>query len=143
MGTSEPVEHVLRSPLPWRDKPVSECGIEHPEHSVTHDELKQRGRQREQKRSGATICAACLDTARRWPAFERDPIGRMSRELQTSGARSCRKRRESLLHAELWALAELVRRHREEFDTLLSGIQGTSNLDEYRRNRGTSRPWGS
>lgn len=125
----EPLSHIARAPLPWRapadndtecGKPVSEFAS-----VISWDEAVELVKAHGQQRSAFLLCMTCLQTAPRhgWrvrdthgvPAqmtFEDFPSDRIARDLG--------KRREQT-DRELRALAELVTRHRQEFDDLMAG----------------------
>lgn len=140
----EPLAHVLRAALPWRDGLVlTECGklpgtgmpvLTVPEFVA---KVKREGRQR----SAMTTCMTCWATAVRhsvtsWAA---DPVGVMSREAgwartwQPGVVRDDPAAR--LFRDELLAIEELVSRHREEFDGIVAGLAGAARLDDARRRR--------
>lgn len=67
----------------------------------------------------ATTCRVCLETAQRWEqGWNTAPDAVVERDLYNTRAwHGSEHRRE--LRLELWALAELVRRHPEEFAALV------------------------
>ena len=123
-STDEPRAHIARAVLPWR-KPSdndTECGKSITEFArvITWDDavalVKKHGRQR----AVFLLCMTCIETTQRYGhraptgqcTFEGEPTERLGREFG--------KRREQT-DRELRAMGELVMRHREEFDDLLSG----------------------
>lgn len=129
------LDHVLRAPLPWRDTKAAECGLAHPQRAITRDEFVARVRQQGQKRAALTTCMTCFETAQRWPAWEHDPVARLSREFKHDVRWRPRQTEETVLARELRALAALVEAHRDEFDAYLAGLAHTPRLDEHRSRR--------
>jgi hypothetical protein len=123
----EPVDHVLRPQLPWRnDAGITECGYDASKvKALTRAEFFERLKEFGQQRTAMLTCMTCSDTARRWGTWEDDPRKALEREIQweTSWRRDDRGVR---LRDELLAIAELVERHRDEFDACI-------NLTEQRR----------
>lgn len=130
------IDHVLRPPLPWRRQQLTECGLPIAGHPVIdRDEAAKRFRDLGRQRASFTLCVTCIQTAGRWPTWEKDPVGCLQRE--TYGGR-----RAESLKFELQALAILVEAHREQYDQLLYDLTGAIQL-EPRRKRGlqTRRPF--
>lgn len=129
----ERVEHVERPLLPWRTQsPRTECGLpvaDHPVMSRSKFEvtLKQLGKQR----MAMVTCMTCFRAAERWPTWEQDPPRALSRECEWGP--TFRAKEGTPIENELRALAELVERHRDEFDALLDSFRGAIRLDEHRR----------
>jgi hypothetical protein len=115
----EPVDHILRPRLPWRsDGAITECGYDASKvTTLTRDEFAQRLKDYGQQRTAMLTCMTCSDTARRWAAWEVDPRQAVSREVawESSWGRDIRDR-EQYLKDELFAIADLIEAHREEFD---------------------------
>lgn len=134
-----PVDHVISAVLPWRFAALpekTECGRDLaniPGDAITYADFYQRA-----KEYGATvrsfrvakmavpatifrpnICQTCWDKCVHFPSWERNPIRRLWRHLDQFGywptggsaERMCR---------ELWALARLADRHRDEFHSLIA-----------------------
>lgn len=144
----EPLGHVLRAALPWRDGPVlTECGkLPGPQMPVmTVTEFITKVKREGQQRSAKTTCMTCWSTAGRhhvvsWGA---DPVGVMHREVGWARTWTPGVVRDDptarLFHTELIAIAELISRHREEFDGLVEGIAAAPSLgDRRRKNRRAS-----
>lgn len=140
----EPLAHVLRAALPWRDGPVlTECG-KHPDAGMTVMSViefiamvKKLG----QQRASLQTCITCWTTACRhkvtsWGA---DPVGVVAREV--SWARTMRPGvvrddpSARLFRDELVAIAELIARHPEEFGNLLAGLAEAPRLADARRRK--------
>ena len=119
----EPISHIARAVLPWRDASDNdtECGKPVTEFArvVTFEEASALWKKHGQQRAAFILCMTCVSTAQRWSprhaahlTFEGEPTERISREFG--------KRREQM-DRELRAMAELVTRHRDEFDDLMAG----------------------
>ena len=67
-----------------------------------------------------TVCQVCWDTCRRWPAWDRNPIQALTRELQTA-----RGSAQGRLRAELWTLARLATTDLDRFDRLVATFTTT------------------
>jgi hypothetical protein len=122
-----PLDHVERPALPWRPARLTECGL--PVESfptIDREAFQARLRELGQQRSGLLTCMTCFDTARRWPAFEDDPVGALGRETYQG------RRGGDGFRNELLAIAALIAAHRQEFAELLEAIGGTVNLAERR-----------
>ena len=119
-----PIVHVVRPTLPWRMSRTgaptpykTECGLPIAGHPViTRAEFLEKIKKQGQQRAYLTTCQTCLDTARRWPSWDEDPVQCLSREV--SGGWNGRTRDPNFKH-ELLALAMLAERHRPEFEELL------------------------
>lgn len=129
---TEELDHVLRPLLPWRDESLTECGLNPAGRAViTRDEALLKFRREGQKRAALTTCMTCLETARRWKSWDEDPVQGMTREVH-------RYPSQDLVRNELWALGELVRRHRDEFDLLLGELGKVDRLEERRQRKASS-----
>ncbi len=121
----EPLSHISRSPLPWRDPADNdtECGKSVAEFArvITWDEAIQMVKGLGRQRAAMFICMTCAETTHRWG--HRDPAGQLTFDENPTErlGREFGKRREQT-DRELRAMAELVQRHRQEFDDLLSGL---------------------
>jgi hypothetical protein len=138
----EPLAHVLRAALPWRDGPVlTECG-KLPDAGMPVLALAEfiaRLKRDGQRRTSLATCMTCWTTASRHQAvsWEADPIGVISREVGWARLDPQRGVRDDptarLFRDELLAIAELISRHREEFDGLVASIAVTPRLGDRRR----------
>ena len=121
----EPVDHILRPRLPWRDpaaKALTECGLDASAVStLTRAEYDRRLKDYGQQRTAITTCMTCSNTAHRWRAWDDDPREAVGREVswESPGYRRSADRGRQLLD-ELIAMAELVERHRDEFDEIMA-----------------------
>lgn len=114
----EPVKHIARPPLPWRDPALvdTECGRPSQDFAAV---VSQAEAAAEVKRDGIQrarygFCMTCIDRLR-WDgltAWDTNPSKRLGREIG-------HHRREALLNKELRALAELATQHADEFRALV------------------------
>jgi len=112
----EPVDHVLRPQLPWRQAAgITECGFDASKvRTISREEYFARYKDLGQQRCALLTCMTCSTTAQRWGTWEDDPRKAMEREIQwEAGWRTDRGTR---LRDELVAVAALVEAHREEFE---------------------------
>lgn len=142
----EPMEHVLRSPLPWRahEEAKTECGklALDVAKTITFDELVRKVKDQGQQRAAMSTCMTCMGRAdfRRSQDWDACPGSLIARESQHEpGHAWAAVHEDSLLDRELRALAALVEAHREEFDGYINGLQSTISLAERRRAKGRSR----
>jgi hypothetical protein len=116
----EPVDHILRPQLPWRNSGgITECGYDASKvKTLTRDEYLARLKDLGQQRSAMLTCMTCGDTARRWGTWEDDPRKALQREIEweTYGRWGSRDDRGVRLRDELLAIADLIEAHRDEFD---------------------------
>lgn len=128
----EPVDHVLRPQLPWRstDAAITECGYDASKvKTISRVELGERFKEMGEQRTAILTCMTCVETARRWGGWDKDPREAMEREI-TWEARGRYSRdndgpRTDLFY-ELLAIAELVEQHRAEFDETIARTKGLS-----------------
>lgn len=117
----EPVDHILRPQLPWRnDGGVTECGYDAAKvKTLTREEYFARLKEMGQQRTSLFTCMTCAQTAARWGTWDEDPRRSLDREIQWETAwRS--EDRGVRLRDELIAIAELIANHRDEFDAAIS-----------------------
>ena len=119
----EPVDHIARPNLPWREPAhLIECG-----HSagkvptITRDEYQQRLKDLGQQRAAMLTCMTCATTVGRWGSWEHDPRHALGREIEWERGPGYRAResRGHRLKDELVAIAALIEAHREEFDAII------------------------
>jgi hypothetical protein len=120
----EPVDHILRPQLPWRDgaNAITECGYDGTKvKTITRDEFQQRLKDFGRQRTAMISCMTCSDTAGRYGTWDDDPRRAIQREVEWE----CRWRNTNehglRLRDELTAIATLIEAHRDEFDALVSG----------------------
>lgn len=113
----EPVDHVRRPKLPWRDDSgMTECGFDASKVStLTREEYFARLKDLGQQRCALLTCMTCATTAGRWGTWEDDPRRALEREIQWEAAWR-RGDRGERLRDELLAIAALVEAHRDEFE---------------------------
>lgn len=127
----EPVDHIERPRLPWRDPSapvVTECGYDATKvKTLTRDEFFQREKDLGKQRTAMLTCMTCADTARRWGRWPDDPRLALQREIEweRGGAYWARARedRGQRLKDELLAIASLIEAHREEFDAHIAASE--------------------
>lgn len=120
----QPVDHIVRPRLPWRDPAepaITECGYEASKvKTLTREEFAARLKDYGRQRAGLVTCMTCMQTAERRPTWDDDPRLAVSREVEwevqwwtsTQGPRETNGHR---LKDELLALAALAAAHPEEF----------------------------
>lgn len=134
-----PMEHVERPLLPWRApaRKLSECGLPAGEGRVmlTRDEFAAKVRRQGKQRAALTTCITCWTTALRWPTWDENPVACMQRETHSASRHNFNAQGGAGFRQELLALAELVTRHRAEFDGLVEGLADTTDLSARRAAR--------
>jgi hypothetical protein len=134
----EPVDHVAQPLLPWREaSPLTECGRDVSTVAVvlTREEAVSRFREQGVRRAALSTCMVCLETANRWADWDTDPVQAVGRETARAGRFQPTSGQFTLFRDELLALAELYRRHPEEYQTILAGLQQVANLGDRRARR--------
>lgn len=130
----EPVDHILRPRLPWRDDEgaITECGYDASKvRALTRNEFHARVKQLGERRTAMLTCMTCSDTVRRWQSWDVDPRKAIGREVEwEAGGAYWRTRNDRgfRLLDELTAIATLIEAHRAEFDSLV-------------KDRGQRREW--
>jgi len=132
--SDEPLKHIYRSPLPWRDPDLTECGRVPAEFAVvvSRDEAAADFKRLGQQRASLFYCMTCTRTATRHPTWDESPSGRVAREAEWSVSAKDRGR---LFDAELRALALLAKEHREQFDATAAAILEATPLADRRSRR--------
>lgn len=120
----EPVDHILRPNLPWRqqDEAVTECGFDASKvKTLTREQYFDRVKDLGQQRTAMLTCMTCSTTAQNWGTWESDPRQAILREAEWEGARWRRNSNKNgtRLRDELVAIAALIEAHRDEFDAIL------------------------
>lgn len=115
----EPVDHILRPRLPWRnDLPIVECGYNAESvKTITREQHFERKKEMGSQRSSLFTCMTCSQTVERWASWETDPRKALGREVEWESAWG-QKRGERLKY-ELLAIADLIDKHKEEFEALV------------------------
>lgn len=123
----EPVDHILRPPLPWRlpeHGAITECGLDASEaKTISRADYLQRRKDLGVQRAAMFTCMNCSQTTDRWASWEEDPRVVMVREIEWErGAAYWRSRtdRGQRLKDELIAIASLIEAHRSEFEDTLA-----------------------
>lgn len=139
---SEPLTHIARTGLPWRDATKTVCG--HPINQyadglvVNLADAQAMQCRLGQQRFALAICMTCANHVGNWAEWDNDPRVRMAREV-TGG--DFGKFDPVIVH-ELRAMAMLIERHRDEFDDAVaafaSGDVVTMRELRQRRARGAS-----
>ncbi|HET8636927.1 MAG TPA: hypothetical protein VFL96_08755 [Acidobacteriaceae bacterium] len=122
----EPVDHIERPRLPWRDSgTVTECGYDASMvRTLTREEFFQRQKDLGKQRTAMLTCMTCSQTAERWGSWEDDPRMALQREIEWERrGRWARDNRGERLKDELLAVAALIDARREEFDAHVSAIE--------------------
>lgn len=119
----EPVDHILRPSLPWREaSAMTECGLNAASvKTLSREEYFQRRKDMGQQRTAMLTCMTCSNTAGRWGTWADDPRRAIEREIQWETAWR-RSDHGDLLRDELTVIADLIDAHREDFDARLHAI---------------------
>lgn len=132
----EPVDHILRSPLPWRDSStqITECGCDPAQvRAITRDEYLSRVKEMGPQRASLFTCMTCASTADRWSTWDQDPRLVLYREIEWERGGAYyheRTDRGQALKDELLAIADLIAAHREEFDTAVRTTEARREWNE-------------
>ena len=116
---SEPLTHIARPPLPWRESGKTICG--HPVGQyvdglvINLADAHAAARRLGQQRFALTHCMTCASNARNWSTWEDNPRARLAREMGHLGMTKA----EPIVEHELRAIALLIEAHRDEFDDLV------------------------
>src|SRR5690349_10474914 len=110
----EPVDHIERPSLPWRENgTVTECGYDASKvKTLTREEFFSREKELGQQRTAMLTCMTCMNTAKRWGRWADDPRLALQREIEWE-VRWSREQRGQRLKDELLAMAALIEAHRE------------------------------
>ena len=122
----EPVDHILRPSLPWRNEAaITECGYDASKvKTLTRPEYVARFKDLGRQRCAILTCMTCADTAARWGTWDDDPRTALEREIAWEGAgRRWHEDRGQRLKDELIAIATLIETHRAEFDGLVTATE--------------------
>ena len=130
MPDNEPLKHIRRPDLPWREATLTECGRPVTDVRALIDRaeaialVKKHGMQR----AAFILCMTCASTANRWPEWHDDPYGALAREFMGAG-------RDPEMADYLTAIGMLVTAHHDEYVELLAGLKETVSIDEARKRR--------
>lgn len=122
----EPVDHILRPQLPWRNGGgITECGYNADKvPTLTRDQYIDRVKDMGQQRAAMFTCMTCAQTASRWGTWEEDPRQAVQREIEWEGHGRWRNVDRGLrMKDELLAIAALIEAHRDEFDSYVLGTE--------------------
>lgn len=129
----QPVDHVQRPMLPWRDDAgTTECGLDASKvPTLSREEFLERMKDMGAQRAALFTCMTCTSTAKRWGSWEDDPRKAMEREInwETWTRRTDRGDR---LRDELISIGELIERHRAEFDEIMARREWNAQKDARR-----------
>jgi hypothetical protein len=132
--STEPLTHVTRPSLPWRDPStaMTECGLQADSYpSVSRDEASAKWRKMGAQRASLWFCMTCVHTAERWPDWDTDPVGCLGRYV-AAGRRRPRGTESDDFRRELLAIAKLIELHRDDFDSLIADLGETVSLRDRR-----------
>lgn len=121
----EPVDHILRPQLPWRDGDgaITECGYDGTKvKAITRVEFAQRLKDYGKLRTSMMTCMTCSDTAQKYGTWDDDPRRAVQREIEWECRYRDSERRGVRMRDELLAVAELIEKHREDFDARVQAI---------------------
>jgi hypothetical protein len=128
--------HIARAAPPWARQPHSECGklFSDGRRLLTHKEFFEKIHDEGKITASMSTCMTCWGKVvddfvglRRYGSWKENPAGVLGRYLGISTNFVTPKTQE--MSDDLHALAELVARHREEFDQL----RAVSDLEAARR----------
>ena len=135
--SDEPLTHIARTPLPWRDSGLTVCGKPVSQYVdglvISLDDARATARRLGKQRFAMTHCMTCASNCTRWAKWEDDPRARMAREIGYLGP----SKTDEIIEAELRAIALLIASHRDEFDALVEAHAsgGVVTMQELRRRR--------
>lgn len=119
----EPVDHIVRSRLPWRDPSapsITECGYDAAKvRSITRDQHAARVKEFGKQRAAMFTCMTCAQTVENWETWDEDPRRAVGREVEWESCRWGKNERGCQLKDELESLAELAANHAAEFSELI------------------------
>ena len=126
---ADKLDHIVRPSLPWRQERITECGRAAGELPViTKDELVARVKRLGQQRTAFTVCMTCYERVRYSKTWDVAPEDVLSREINRRDPDELRR-----LRRELAAVTALVAKYQDEFDAMVTGLEGTPSLAAYRR----------
>lgn len=135
--TDEPLTHIARTSLPWRDSGLTICGKPVAQYAaglvVNLADARVSVRRLGKQRFAMTHCMTCASNADRWTEWDDDPRERMAREIGYLGM----TKTDPIIDAELRAIALLIASHRDEFDALVEAHASGDvvTMQELRRRR--------
>lgn len=130
--SDEPLDHVAREPLPWRDREegLTECGRPLKScQSLTLEQMREKVKAQGERRASLSSCMTCWETSRRYE-YQREwrknvhPIFQaVQREIERVKIEHSVR-----LGREFHALALLAEAHREEFDAILRDMNDAIDI---------------
>ena len=119
----DPVDHISRSHLPWRDASnVTECGYDATKvKTISRAEYIQRLSEMGQQRCAMVTCMTCANTVQNWKTWGEDPRQALGREIEweRNGLRDGRGVR---LRDELIAIEAMLDTYKDEFRASVDAI---------------------
>jgi hypothetical protein len=123
----DPVDHILRPRLPWRDSAdITECGLTEANRVITRETYDRRLKDLGRQRTAMLTCMTCSDAATRWRDWNDDPRLALAREIEWERGTYYFRRhndRGDRLRSELVAIEKLIGAHRQEFLSLVEIIE--------------------
>lgn len=129
----DPLDHILRPQLPWRDgeAAITECGYDGTKvKTITRAEFAQRLKDYGKQRTAMMTCMTCSDTARNYGAWDDDPRKAVQREIEWECRWRSTNKHGVRLRDELLAAAELIEQHRADFDAKVQAISQRREWNE-------------
>jgi hypothetical protein len=137
----EPVDHILRPSLPWRDQAaITECGLNAASvKAISREAYLARRKELGQQRAAMLTCMTCGSTATRYCTWDEDPRQAVAREVEWEGCGIWRRKdRGQRLHDELVVIGEMISERREEFDRRVAEIEQRREWNEMKATRAKS-----
>ena len=117
----DPVSHIRRPDLPWRQLDLTECGRRVDDYAsdrvLTFDEAQQLANELGKQRFAMLTCMTCINRASRGESVL-DVLNRFAN----------RREGREVVDRDLEAIALLVDAHRDQFDELVTQLASTSRL---------------
>lgn len=131
------LDHLLRAAPPWYTGPqMTECGRPSGDVKsiVDRQAMKNTVERLGKQRAAMVMCMTCVGLYSRPGIWERHPAEILQRLIESTryrarGGDDGRAR----LNRELLAIGMLIEDHREEFESYLTALEQTSDLDQARR----------
>lgn len=134
---SDPMEHVKREGLPWREDwdELTECGRKTIDVAevVTREEMVAKVKRQGKTRAALSSCMSCWNTMGGYQPWSEDPASAMSRECRPVWGQA--NERDDRVRRELRAIAALIVAHRDEFDAMVEGLAAVPSLADARKAR--------
>lgn len=140
---TEVLEHVRRTPLPWRDDGLTECGLDAASYpSLTVEAFVAKVKREGQMRASKSTCMTCWSRGsshhfRGRHQQDEGMLGAIEREIRRVIWGGRQEEDRARLLREFTAILMLIEAHREEFDAAVTGLSETTSLaaERARRNR--------